>query len=63
MTPLERLELLEEVWGSLTSTPEALPLSEGQRTELDRRLDALERDAVPGIPWDDVLEKIRQHRG
>jgi len=62
LTPAERLRLLEELWESLCDTPEAVPLTEAQRTELDRRLDDLEQDAPTGIPWDDVVRRIRNSR-
>ena len=59
LTPEERLDLLEELWDSLGATPEAIPLTEAQRAELDRRLDDLEREGPVGIPWDEVLGRIR----
>ena len=55
----ERLRLLEELWDSLSATPEAVPLTNAQREELDRRLDELDRDGPVGIPWEDVLRRIR----
>jgi len=60
LTPEERLSLLEQLWDSLTATPEVIPLTEAQRDELDRRLDDLEVDGDVGIPWDDVLSRIRK---
>jgi len=59
LTPDERLDLLEELWDSLAATPGAIPLTEAQRAELDRRLDDLEREGPVGIPWDEVLSRIR----
>jgi len=59
LTPEERLDLLEELWDSLGSASEAIPLTETQRAELDRRLDDLEREGPVGIPWDEVLGRIR----
>jgi len=59
LTREERLELLEKLWDSLGAAPEAIPLSEVQRAELDRRLDDLEREGPVGIPWDEVLGRIR----
>ena len=59
LTPAERLQLVEELWDSLCDTPEAVPLTEAQRAELDRRLDDLEREGSTGIPWDDVVRRIR----
>jgi putative addiction module component (TIGR02574 family) len=55
----ERLRLLDELWESLSRTPEAIPLTEAQREELDRRLNELDREGPVGIPWDEVLDRIR----
>jgi len=55
----ERLQLLDELWESLSRTPEAIPLTEPQREELDRRLDALDREGPGGIPWEEVLRRLR----
>jgi putative addiction module component (TIGR02574 family) len=54
----ERLELLERLWDSLASNPEAIPLTDAQREELDRRLDDLEREGPVGIPADVVLRRL-----
>ena len=59
LTPEERLSLLEQLWESLAAQPEAVPLTKAQRAELDRRLDDLEREGPVGIPWDEVLSRIR----
>ena len=55
----ERLRLLDEIWESLSRTAEAIPLTSAQREELDRRLDELDREGPVGIPWEDVLHRIR----
>jgi putative addiction module component (TIGR02574 family) len=55
----ERLRLLDELWESLSRTPEAIPLTEPQREELDRRMDELDREGLVGIPWEEVLRRIR----
>ena len=55
----ERLQLLEEIWESVSKTPEAIPLTTAQREELDRRLDELDREGPTGIAWDDVMKSIR----
>ena len=59
LTSEERLRLLEELWESLSATPEAILLTDPQREELDRRLDELDRDGPAGNPWDEVLRRIR----
>ena len=53
----QRLALIGDIWDSLA--PAEIPLSEGQREELDRRLDELAADPHPGIPWEEVLRKLR----
>ena len=55
----ERLRLLDELWESLSAAPEAIPLTNAQREELDRRLDELDREGPIGIPWEEVLQRIR----
>ena len=60
LTAEERLALLEKIWDSLT--PDDVPLTSDQRLELDRRLDDLDRDGPIGIPWEDVLSRIRDAR-
>ncbi|HVS11497.1 MAG TPA: addiction module protein, partial [Planctomycetota bacterium] len=57
LTTEERLALLGDIWDSLE--PEDVPFTDAQRAELDRRLDDLESDRDLGIPWEDVLRKIR----
>jgi len=59
LSPEERLELLEQLWDSLADSPEAVPLTDAQREELDRRLDDLDREGPVGIPWNEVLDRIR----
>lgn len=60
LTPEERLLLLEELWDSLAAKPETIPLTDAQRAELDRRLDELEAEGPVGIPWEEVLSRIRR---
>ena len=59
LTPQEQLRLLEQIWERLSRTPEALPLTDSQRQELDRRLDDLESGNNSGIPWNEVLRRLR----
>ena len=59
LSPEERLELLEQFWESLSEMPDAVPMTNAQREELDRRLDELDREGPVGIPWNEVLDRIR----
>ena len=58
-SPEQRLELLEQIWDSLAATPDAVPVTSAQRDELSRRLDELDHEGPVGIPWDEVLRRIR----
>jgi putative addiction module component (TIGR02574 family) len=55
----ERLRLVERLWESLAATPQSIPLTPPQRAELDRRLDNIERDGAVGIPWDEMVTRLR----
>lgn len=44
----ERIKLVEELWDSIASDQDALPLTQEQKAELDRRLDAYEIDRNNG---------------
>lgn len=55
----EQLELLDRLWENLGRDPEAFPLTESQREELDRRLDELEAEGPTGLTWDEVVAQAR----
>lgn len=59
LTVEERLDLIERVWDSLTVTQDEIPLTDAQRAELDRRLDELEEKGPIGIPWEQVVDRIK----
>ncbi len=58
----ERLDLVAGIWDSIAQVPEALELTEAQRAELDRRLEAYRRDPKAGSPWSDVKARILSSR-
>jgi len=59
LTPEERLDLIEELWDSLSPDPAKIPLTNAQVKELDRRVAETDADDSLGIPWEMVLAKIR----
>ena len=59
LTSEERLQLLEDLWESLRRAPEAVPVTDAQKAELDRRLDELDEEGPVGIPWDEVVRRIK----
>jgi putative addiction module component (TIGR02574 family) len=58
----ERIQLVEDIWDTIAAVPEELGLSDEQKAELDRRLDAYHRDPDGGSPWAVVRERIRSRR-
>jgi len=54
----ERLKLVESIWNSIAEFPDSLELTEAQRRELDRRLDAYEANPTAGIPWSDLKSQL-----
>jgi putative addiction module component (TIGR02574 family) len=62
LTTDERLALIEELWDSVAASPGELSLTDEQRTELDRRLDEMDRDDTLGGPWDAAINAIRDRK-
>jgi putative addiction module component (TIGR02574 family) len=59
----ERIQLAEDIWDSIAADPAALPLSDAQRQELDRRLESYAQNPDEGLPWEELREKVRKSRG
>jgi putative addiction module component (TIGR02574 family) len=53
-----RLRLIELLWDSIAAEPEAVPIPDELRAELDRRLADFEADPEPGSPWEEVRSRI-----
>ena len=58
----ERIQLVEDIWDSIAEVPETVSLSDEQKAELDRRLDAYHANPEEGSPWGMVRERIRSRR-
>ena len=56
----ERIKLVEELWDSIASDQKALPLTDEQKAELDRRLDAYEADGSRGRQATESITEIRR---
>lgn len=54
----ERLKLVEVLWESVAECPEALELTVAQKQELDRRLEAYERNPDAGVPWAEIKQRL-----
>jgi len=56
----ERIRLVELIWDSIAAVPEALPISDELKVDLDRRLAEFEADPESGSPWEEVRTRILQ---
>lgn len=54
----QRIRLAQAIWDSVAEVPDAVHLSESDKVELDRRLDAYYRDPKAGVPWPELKKKL-----
>lgn len=60
MPAAERLLLVEDIWDSIAAMPEAVPLTDTQRMELERRLEAYHKNPDAGSVWSKVKARVRK---
>ena len=58
----ERIQLVEDIWDSIAELPEEVHLTNGQKAELDRRIDAYHQNPDEGHPWHVVRDRIRSRK-
>jgi putative addiction module component (TIGR02574 family) len=58
----DRLRLIEEVWEGLATAPETAALTESQKQDLQRRLDAYRNNPKAGSPWEEVKVRLQGGR-
>ena len=56
----ERIRLVEDIWDSIAADQALLPLTDEQRIELDRRLDAYESDNIRGREAGEVVAALKK---
>ena len=56
----ERIKLVEELWDSIAADQGVLPLTDDEKAELDRRLNAFETDGSAGRPAGETISDIRR---
>ena len=54
----ERIELAQSIWDSVAAVPEAVQLTEEQRSELEIRLKEYRDNPNSGSPWPEVRDRI-----
>ncbi len=56
----ERLRLLEDIWESIDANPQAVPVTEAQRSELDRRLATHQANPEAAEDAKTVISQLRR---
>jgi putative addiction module component (TIGR02574 family) len=56
----ERLTLVEELWDSIAADSSAVPLTQTQRDELDRRIADHEVNPDDVVPWEEIKTSITE---
>ena len=54
----DRVEIAQLIWESVFEHPEAVPLTQAQKDELERRWRAFEQNPDEGEPWDEVKRSL-----
>lgn len=54
----EKLQLIDDLWDSIITNPDDLPVPESQKRELDARLQAYRADPKAGSSWEEVERRI-----
>ncbi len=56
----EKIRLVEDIWDSIPADQSALPMTDEQRAELDKRLDAYESDELKGRDASAAIADIKK---
>ena len=59
----EKLQLVEDLWDELASTPEDVPVHEWQKVELARRRANLEDNPASALTWQEIKRRVREQHG
>ena len=63
LTLPERLQLVEDLWDSIAVEAEGLPLSDWQKTELQRRETAYRQNPGLASTWEEAKQRILARHG
>jgi len=63
LSPAEKLQLVEDLWDDLASTPDEVPVHDWQKEELARRKANLMKNPASGLTWEEVKRRVRNRHG
>lgn len=56
----DRIRLAEEIWNTVWTDPAAVPVTQAQKEELDRRLEDLARHPDGGCSWEEFRSELER---
>ena len=63
LAPSEKLQLVEDLWDDLASTPDEVPVFDWQKEELARRKENLMKTPASGLSWEEIKRRVRSRHG
>ena len=54
----ERIQLAQDLWDSILTTPASIRISEAQQQELDRRLEEYNQNPMQGSSWEQMKQRL-----
>jgi putative addiction module component (TIGR02574 family) len=63
LSPAEKLQLVEDLWDDLASSPDDVPVHDWQKQELARRKANLQSNPASASSWEEVKRRARAHYG
>ena len=54
----ERIQIVEDIWDSISESSEELALSEREKLELDKRLESYAENPNEGIEWEALKKNL-----
>jgi putative addiction module component (TIGR02574 family) len=55
----ERILLVQDIWDSIAEEQESLKVTDAQRKELDRRIDAYNASPGEGASWEEIKNRLK----
>ena len=63
LSPAEKLQLVEDLWDDLAADPEAVPVHDWQKEELERRKANLLKNPASAVSSDEAKRRVRSRYG
>ncbi len=61
LSPSEKLQLVEDLWDDLATSPEKVPVHEWQKKEIGQRKVNLLKHPDSVLGWEEVKRRVRSH--